>query len=138
MNRIHREVLGEGTTPSTSKTIGSQSSGFFSSSPKTPSTDTCSLGSSSSSILGESFSIQVTSSDKANGRFRILHFAGEVVYSTKGFVDKNTDRVPNMVRDVLRSSSRRLLPSVVKKSIQRENLQEPMSEVDYPRVSLAI
>jgi hypothetical protein len=42
---------------------------------------------------------------KGNYAFEVIHYAGQIRYNTEGFLEKNTDPLPNMIQSVMRSST---------------------------------
>lgn len=44
--------------------------------------------------------------------FIIIHYAGEVVYDTQGFVEKNKDSISNVITEVLASSQNSVVQSI--------------------------
>ncbi|KAM3575722.1 hypothetical protein VYU27_002342 [Nannochloropsis oceanica] len=53
-----------------------------------------------------------TSRDHVDCRFRVRHYAGEVVYDTGGFLEKNKDQLYQEIVDLLRSSRCALVQSL--------------------------
>ena len=55
--------------------------------------------------LGKHPRLHVTSKQRARHQFTVLHYAGQVVYSTEGFCDKNKDRIHPEAKEVVAASS---------------------------------
>eukprot|EP00624_Nannochloropsis_granulata_P003466 evm.model.NODE_27573_length_56350_cov_23.676434.5 len=53
-----------------------------------------------------------TSRDRVDCRFRVRHYAGEVMYDTEGFLEKNKDQLYQEIVDLLRSSRCALMQSL--------------------------
>ncbi|XP_028830567.1 unconventional myosin-Ih isoform X3 [Denticeps clupeoides] len=52
---------------------------------------------------------QKTRKTLERGDFRLLHYAGEVTYSVKGFLDKNNDLLYRNIKDVMRQSQNNII-----------------------------
>ncbi|KAL7551434.1 hypothetical protein ACHAWF_014622 [Thalassiosira exigua] len=55
-----------------------------------------------------------TATQRAEGRFSVEHYAGPVEYSTEQWLEKNTDRLPVSVADLLKGSTADLVAKVWK------------------------